>query len=44
MVSVPAAGEIAKDFELLDSTQEPRRLWELLSQGPLVLLFYRGSW
>jgi hypothetical protein len=44
MARVPVAGEIAKDFELLDSTRAPRRLSELISQGRLVLLFYRGNW
>jgi peroxiredoxin Q/BCP len=44
MYSTPARGEIAPDFELPDSSGAIRRLSELTSQGPLVLLFYRGSW
>ncbi len=44
MARVPVAGEIARGFELPDSTHAPRRLSELVSQGPLVLLFYRGNW
>jgi hypothetical protein len=45
MAKVPVAGEIVKDFELLDSTRAPRRLSELVSQqARLVLLFYRGNW
>lgn len=44
MGRVPLAGEIAQEFELPDSTQAPRRLSELISHGPLVLLFYRGNW
>jgi peroxiredoxin Q/BCP len=44
MGKTPAAGEVALEFELLDSTGAPRRLSELISQGPLVLLFYRGVW
>jgi peroxiredoxin len=40
---IPAAG-VAPDFELPDSTQNPRRLSDLFSRGPLVLLFYRGNW
>jgi peroxiredoxin len=44
MAKVPTAGELAPEFELLDSTRVPRRLSELLSHGRLVLLFYRGNW
>jgi peroxiredoxin len=41
---MPAAGDVAPDFELPDSTGKPRRLRELFSQRPLVLVFYRGDW
>jgi len=41
---MPAAGEVAPDFELPDSTGKSRRLRELFSKGPLVLVFYRGDW
>jgi len=41
---MPAAGEIAPDFELPDSTGKLRRLRELLSHSTLVLVFYRGNW
>ncbi len=41
---MPAAGEVASDFELPDSTQAPRRLSELVSRGRLALVFYRGDW
>lgn len=41
---MPAAGEVAPDFELPDSTGKPRRLQEFFSQAPLVLVFYRGNW
>jgi hypothetical protein len=44
MGKMPAAGEVAPEFELPDSTGAPRRLSKLVSQGPLVLLFYRGDW
>jgi hypothetical protein len=44
MANVPFAGELAREFELLDSTQAPRRLSELISHGRLALLFYRGNW
>jgi peroxiredoxin len=39
-----SAGAIAQEFELADSTGAPQRLSALVSQGPLVLLFYRGHW
>jgi peroxiredoxin len=41
---MPAAGDVAPDFELPDSTGKLRRLSELLSQGTLVVVFYRGDW
>jgi len=41
---MPVAGEVASEFELPDSTQTPRRLSELVSQGRLALVFYRGDW
>lgn len=44
MANVPKPGELARDFELPDSTGAPRRLAELLAGGSLVLLFYRGNW
>jgi thioredoxin-dependent peroxiredoxin len=44
MGTVPATGEIAPEFELPDSTGAPRRLSALVSQVPVVLLFYRGHW
>ncbi len=44
MPKLPIVGELAEEFELPDSTGMPRKLSELVSQGPLALLFYRGSW
>ncbi|MGA7684140.1 MAG: hypothetical protein WCC32_06215 [Terriglobales bacterium] len=44
MAKTPVAGEIARGFELLDSTRAPRRLSELIAHQRLVLLFHRGSW
>lgn len=41
---VPKNGEIAPEFELPDSTGTPRRLSELVSQGSLALIFFRGHW
>jgi peroxiredoxin Q/BCP len=41
---MPAPGEVAPEFELPDSTGTPRRLSQLVSQAPLVLVFYRGAW
>jgi len=40
----PNLGEFAPDFELVDSTGTPRRLSEIVSRSPLILLFYRGHW
>lgn len=40
----PRAGDIVPDFELNDSTGTPRRLSELVTAGPRVLIFYRGHW
>ena len=42
--AVPTEGEVAREFELPDSTGVPRGLRELTQDGPLVLLFYRGNW
>lgn len=39
-----SSSELASDFELPDSTGGMRRLSDLVSEGPLVLLFYRGGW
>jgi peroxiredoxin len=44
MGKMPVAGEAAPEFQLPDSTRVPRRLSELVSQAPLVLVFYRGDW
>jgi peroxiredoxin len=44
MVKVPMAGELAREFELPDSTGVPQRLSELISDRRLVLVFYRGNW
>jgi peroxiredoxin len=44
MAKVLIACELAPEFELPDSTRVPRRLSELISHSPLVLLFYRGNW
>jgi peroxiredoxin len=44
MANIPVAGELAREFELPDSTGVRRRLSELISDGPLVALFYRGNW
>lgn len=40
----PKPGEAAPDFELPDSTGAPRRMSDLCSANPLVLVFYRGHW
>jgi peroxiredoxin len=41
---LPNTGEIALDFELPDSTGALRRLSQLVLQGPIVLVFFRGHW
>ena len=41
---LPNTGEIAPDFELPDSIGTLRRLTDLASQGPVVLVFFRGHW
>jgi peroxiredoxin Q/BCP len=38
------AGALAEDFALPDSTGTPRTLSSLLTDGPLLLIFYRGYW
>jgi peroxiredoxin len=40
----PAVNEIAPDFALADSNGTIRRLSELVSHQPCVLVFYRGHW
>jgi peroxiredoxin len=44
MGTLPVPGELAPDFELPDSTGAQRRLHDLVEDGPLVLIFYRGHW
>jgi peroxiredoxin len=41
---IPNIGDFAPDFELVDSTGTRQRLSEMVSRGPLVLIFYRGHW
>ena len=37
-------GDEAPDFDLQNADDQEFRLKELLSQGPVVLSFYRGKW
>ncbi len=37
-------GDRAEDFILMDAHGSPVRLQQLLSQGPVVVSFYRGGW
>ena len=37
-------GDEAPDFALQNADDQEFRLKELLSQGPVVLSFYRGKW
>jgi peroxiredoxin len=43
-VQNPLVGALAEDFTLPDSTATPRALSSLLSDGALLLIFYRGYW
>jgi peroxiredoxin len=43
-VQKPQAGALAEDFTLPDSTGTNRTLSSLLSDGALLLIFYRGYW
>lgn len=36
-------GDVVEDFELPDESGQPRRLSELLTQGPVVLFFYPAA-
>ena len=38
------AGDKAPEFELENANGQPVRLKDLVSDGPLVLSFYRGKW
>jgi peroxiredoxin len=37
-------GDRAPDFSLTNADGQEFRLQELLSEGPIVLSFYRGKW
>lgn len=37
-------GDTVPDFILPSATGQPTRLYTLLAQGPVVLVFYRGGW
>ncbi|MGC9377795.1 peroxiredoxin [Streptomyces sp. MH13] len=39
----PAVGDTVEDFVLPDETGAPRRLSELLAEGPVVLFFYPAA-
>lgn len=41
---VPTPGELAPDFQALDSTGLPQKLSSMTAKRPLVLIFYRGYW
>jgi peroxiredoxin len=43
-VQNPQVGALAEDFTLPDSTGTPRVLSSLLTEGALLLIFYRGYW
>lgn len=37
-------GQLAPEFELPDSSGQPRRLADLVATGSRILFFYRGYW
>jgi hypothetical protein len=37
-------GALAEDFTLADSARVSRTLSAMLSDGPLLIIFYRGYW
>lgn len=41
---IAGEGQIAPDFTLEDSQGRPTSLSEALSEGPVVLTFFRGDW
>jgi thioredoxin-dependent peroxiredoxin len=43
MTKTPAVGDVVEDFELPDDRGEPRRLTDLLANGPVVLFFYPAA-
>jgi peroxiredoxin len=43
-VQNPQAGALVEDFTLADSAGIPRTLSSLLTDGSLLLVFYRGYW
>jgi hypothetical protein len=40
----PDTGELAPDFSLTDQHGQPAVLSEMLSDGPVIVVFYRGYW
>ena len=44
MEGVVKVGDPAPEFELQNAAGKRIRLKDLLSEGPLVLSFYRGKW
>ncbi len=43
-MTTPASLAVAPDFSLPDEQGRPVHLRDLLGQGPVLLLFYRGDW
>ena len=44
LTSTLQVGDIAPDFHGIDQTEDLVNLSELLKKGPVVLIFFRGSW
>jgi len=43
-MGIPAVGDPAPDFSVVDSRGAPFTLSDLRGRGPVVLVFYRGHW
>lgn len=43
-LQTPQVGALVEEFTLSDSTGTPRTLSSLLTDGSLLLIFYRGYW
>lgn len=42
--NIPRTGDVAPDFQLLNTSQQLWRLDEQVRSRPVILLFYRGHW
>jgi len=42
--NIPRVGDVAPDFQLPNTSQQPWHLNERVEIRPAILLFYRGHW